>query len=197
MATTPFDARQAIEEARSTDLPTDWHKYPTHRGLVLTRTITAGVSSLLTFAIAILFLAFSRYVTNEMYEIIAVILFLALALWLALIAFQGIQILRNIEQRFFLITPAGFAQVKGSKVVGFPLTDLTRVRLVRDLYGVSLLLTLRSGEVVRVSGLRDYGQPGEIGREMIAACSAIYEPQSKADAADDRPSRNGATPKKR
>lgn len=197
MATTSFDARQAVEEASSADLPTDWHKYPTIRGLVLTRVITAGISAFLTLAIVALFLAFSRYVTSQVYEIIAVILFVALTLWLAAITIQGALVLRDIEQRFFLITPEGFAQVKGEKVIGFPLTDLTKVRLVRDLYGVSLLLTLRSGEVARVSGLRDYGQPNEIGRQMIAACSAIYEPQAKSAATDDRPSRNGATPKRR
>lgn len=143
-----------------------------------------------------LFIAYSRDVTSQVYEIIAVILFLALTLWLALITVQGIQILRDINRHFFLITPEGFAQVKGSKVIGFPLTDLTRVRLVRDLYGVSLLLTHRSGEVIRVSGLRDYGQPTEIGRQMIAACSAIYESQGKSDAATDQPSLNGVKPKK-
>jgi hypothetical protein len=195
MATTPFDAHQAIEVASSSTLPPDWHKYPTHRGLVLTRTITTGSGALLTLALVGLFIVYGRYVTSQIYEVITLILFVGLAAWLVFICIQGILILRDINRHFFLITPTGLAQVKGSKVIGFSLTELTKVQLVRDLYGVSLLLTLRSGGIVRISGLRAYGQPTEIGRQLIAACSALYPASDKSSTPAERSSSNNGRSK--
>ncbi|HLY30793.1 MAG TPA: hypothetical protein VKQ36_07175 [Ktedonobacterales bacterium] len=184
MAATSFDAQEAVTEARSANLPDGWLKYPTHRGLVLTRVITAGVTAILSLAFAIFIFFYAA--PAPVFQIITVILFLAVTLWLGLISFRGALKLRDIDRYFFLITPQGFAQANGNKVIGLPLTDLTNVRLVRDLYGVSLLLKRRSGELVRVPGLQDYGQPTEIGRQMVAACNTLYAPLDNSAPSADR-----------
>lgn len=174
MATTSsaFDANTALAEARTADtLPEGWSKFAAVRGLVLTRVIMmfAGAAVALGFAAFIIWAE-----TIPAFQIGGSAVFAAIALGLILIGVQGLLMLRRLGDYFFLITPQGFAQVKGDKITALPLTELTKVKLVRGIFTVSLLVTRRSGAELKVTGLRDYGQPMRLTQQLIAACSALY-----------------------
>lgn len=174
-----FDATAALANARSGALPEGWTKYTVVRALILTRTVT-----MLVFAVASL--GFGGFLVRAespllAFQIVCGVVFGVIGLGLAALSAQGLQMLRRLDDYFFLITPQGFVQLKGAKVVALPLTDLAKVKMVRDLFTVSLVITKRSGEIIKVSGLRDYGEPTHVTRRLIDACSALY-PSAQAAA---------------
>ncbi len=172
MTSSTFDAKTALAAARSADtLPEGWSKFSVVRGLVLTRVIMALAGA----AVALGFVAFILWAeTIPVFQIAGSIVFAVIALGLLVIGVQGMLILRRLSDYFFLITPQGFAQVKGGVVMALPLTELTKVKLVRGIFTVSLLVTRRSGDPIKMTGLRDYGQPMRLTQQLIAACSALY-----------------------
>ena len=177
-----FDATAALADARSGALPEGWTKYSVVRALILTRSI-----AVLVFAVASLgFGGFLVWVEAPavVFQIVCGVFFGVVGLGLAAIGAQGFQMLRRLDDYFFLITPQGFVQLKGAKVVALPLKDLTKVKLVRDLFTVSLVITKRSGEIMKVSGLRDYGEPTHVARRLIEACGALYPSANAAAKAE-------------
>ena len=172
IASSTFDATTALAKARTADtLPEGWSKFAVVRGLVLTRVIMVLTGA----AVALGFVAFILWAeTIPAFQIAGSAVFAVIALGLLLVGVQGLLMLRRLGDYFFLITPQGFVQVKGGRVTALPLTELTKVKLVRGIFTVSLLVTRRSGAELKVTGLRDYGQPMRLTQQLIAACSALY-----------------------
>jgi hypothetical protein len=178
-ASSSFDANAALAKARSSGLPAGWAKFTAKRALIMTRVIASLVAAAVS-------LGFGGYLVWAeaplvLFQVIAGVFFALVGLGLALIGVMGIRMIRRLDDYFLVVTPEGFAQAKGDKVVALPLTDLTKIKLVRDLFTISLVITKRSGEIMKVNGIGDYGEPNQVTQRVIDACSALY-PSAKASA---------------
>ncbi len=167
-----FDANAALAKARTGALPAGWSKFTVRRALVLSRVIAS-------FAFAAVSLGFGGFLVwdeagNPPFQIVVAVIFAIIGLGLAAIGLRGFQMLRNLDDYFFVVTPQGFVQAKGAKFVSLPLTDLTKIKLVRDLFTISLVITKRSGQIMKVNGIGDYGEPNDVTQRVIDACSALY-----------------------
>jgi len=172
-----FDANATLATARTGALPDGWSKFTVRRALILSRVIAS-------FAFAAVSLGFGGFLIwdeagNPLFQVIVAVFFAVVGLGLALIGARGLRILRRLDDYFFVVTPQGFVQANGAKSVSLPLTDLNKIKLVRDLLTVSLVITQRSGAIMKVNGIGDYGEPNLVAQRVIDACSALY-PSAKA-----------------
>ncbi len=170
-----FDQEQVVAQARSGVVPNDWILFPLVRGAALRNALGTGLVGLFSLGMAVyLFLSKTAYVPKFLPDsffsesgiatasIIESLLFVALGLWLAVVAARWVGAYGNSQSHFIVVTPEGFAQVKGSKVVGAAFADVAAFRQRSGFFGLEFLVQRRSGRAFALEVGKNYGPPRDV-----------------------------------
>jgi len=176
-----FDPAGAASQARTGMIPPEWRLFPILRKAIITNIITNSLVGIFGFAMAAyLFFTGSAYVpkflpdnwfngtSGATISLIESLLFVAVGIGFLVLAVRWVGPLRDSQAYFFLITPDGFAEVKGEKVMGVALDNVTDLRLKSGYLGLELVALRRSGRALAFAIDKNYGPP----REMYAAVRA-------------------------
>lgn len=173
-----FDQEQVVAQARSGLVPNGWILFPLVRGAALRNALGTGLIGLFSLGMAVyLFISKTAYVPKFLPDsffsdsgiattsIIESLLFVALGLWLAVVAVRWIGAYSDSQEHFIVVTPDGFAQVRGSKVVGAAFADVAAIRQRSGMFGLEFLMQRRSGRALALEVGKNYGPP----RDVLAA----------------------------
>jgi hypothetical protein len=170
-----FNQEQVVTQARSGVVPNDWTLFPLVRGAALRNAFGLGLVGLFSLGMAIyLFTSKTAYVPKFLpasffsnsgiatASIIESLLFVALGVWLAVVAVRWIQAYGNSQAHFIVVTPDGFAQVKGEKVVGAAFAEVAAFRQRSGFFGLEFLVQRRSGRTLALEVGKNYGPPRDV-----------------------------------
>jgi hypothetical protein len=173
-----FDQEQVAIQARSGVVPNDWVLFPLGRGAALRNALGTGLIGLFSLGMAVyLFVSKTAYVPKFLPDsffsdsgiatasIIESLLFVALGVWLLIVAARWIQAYNNSQAHFIVVTPDGFALVKGEKIVGAAFADVAALRQKSGFFGLEFLVQRRSGRAFALEVGKNYGPP----RDVLAA----------------------------
>jgi len=181
-----FDLSGAVQQARAGMISPGWKVFPLLRRAIWTNLLSECVLGLFGIGVAIyLFVSGSAYVPAFLPDsffsqtgilvtsIIESLLFLALGIWLLVLGIRWIPRIGDSAGYFFLVTPDGFAEVKGEKVVGLPLSDVLRLNQRNGYLGPELQIQRRTGGTLKLAIGRNYGPANQIAATLAEGVVAL------------------------
>jgi len=192
-----FDPNQAAQYAKSAPaLPPSWVIFPVQRSATITQALLGFIVGvgLVIAAIAIFMTntvfvpfggdALAQGVTGLIIQLVEI--FACFAVGIALFVYGILQVVRlsHLHDFFFLVTPEGFAQVNGNKVVGLPIGDVVKVTRYNNRGSISLIIARRSGKALRLNGINGYGKQANIAAMIVSAMNMarsapVHAPQQQ------------------
>ncbi len=185
-----FDLSGAVQQARTGVIPPDWKRFPLLSRAIWSNLLGSLILGIFCVGVAIyLFVSRSAYVPTFLPDsffsptgilitsIIESLLFLAIGIWLLVLGIRWVPRIGDSDGYFFLVTPAGFAEVKGEKVVGLPFTDVLKLRQKNGYFGPELLIQRRTGGTLTLAIGRSYGPARQISATLLEGVAALYRAQ--------------------
>jgi uncharacterized membrane protein len=173
-----FDLAGVASQARSGVVPNDWTLFPLRRRSALFNFLGGVVLCLVVLGIAVyLFLSKTAYVPKFLPDsffsdsgiatasIIESLLFVALGVWMAVLAVRWFRAYSDHQSYFIVVTPEGFAEVKGEKDEGAAFAEVTGLRQRSGFFGLEFEVKRRAGAALTLEVVNNYGPP----RDVLAA----------------------------
>lgn len=170
--------------------PPDWRLFPLQRRAVWTNFLSGVILGIFGIGVAIyLFVSGSAYVPAFLPDsffspqgifitsVIESLLFLALGIWLLVTGIRWVPRIGDSNSYFFLVTPEGFAEVKGEKVVGLPFTDMLKLHQRNGFFGPELVIQMRTGGSLTLAIGRNYGPARQIAATLLDGVARLYQTQ--------------------
>jgi hypothetical protein len=170
-----FDKELVASQARSGIMPDDWKLFPLARGAALRNVLSVGLVGLFALGMTVyLFISQTAYVPKFLPDsffsnsgiatasIIESLLFVALGLWLLVVAARWMQAYNNTQSYFIVVTPDGFAEVRREKVKGAAFAEVAAIRTRSGFFGLEFIIQRRSGRRFALEVGKNYGPPGEV-----------------------------------
>lgn len=170
-----FDIQEAARQGRSGTIPPTWTKFSISRVTLWLNFMSYGLGALIFLAIPLVYLLITRASNQSISLLEALVafilglIFLRISLGLLPPVIQGVR-------HFLLVTPDGFVQVAGRKVVGLAFTEISSARAEPGLLGAKLVVHRRAGKTLVLPIGRVYG--GRTLRKMEEALNATVKAQT-------------------
>lgn len=173
-----FDKEEVARQGRSGDIPPTWSRFTISRGTLWLNLICYGLGGVIFLLIPLYLLITDPGSQNNspLGDGVAFVLGL-IFLWI------GLRVLPPVLQsarHFFLVTPDGFVQVAGKRVIGLPLAEISGARTEPGLLGSKLVVQQHSGKALVLPIGRVYG--GRTLRKMEEALTASSKAQKASTA---------------
>ncbi len=185
-----FDKEEAAQQGRKGIIPPTWTRFSISRVALWINLIGYGLGALIFLAIPLyLLIAMQGQGISPVEDGIGFLLGL-IFLWISLrLLPPAIQ----SAQHFCLMTPGGFVQVAGKKVVGLPLAEIRNARIEPGLLGAKLVVQQTTGKSLVLPIGRIYG--GRTLRKMEEALNSTtkIQPASSASTAKMPPTASAKT----
>ena len=149
-----FDLSGAVQQARTGTIPPEWRRFPLQRNFVWQAILVYSIFSIFCVGVGVNILV-TGSIWNDSFTAIKGLVALTVGIGLLVTFIRLILRLRDSDGHFFLVTPEGFAEVRGENVVGLAFAE------VADLKGL-LVVRKRTGGTMRLGIRGYYGPPREI-----------------------------------
>ena len=187
-----FDLQAAARQGRSGTIPPTWTRFPISRVTLWLNFISYGLGALIFLTIPLIYLLITRASSQNISLLEALVAFILGLIFLRI----SLGLLPPVIQRarhFLLVTPDGFVQVAGRKVVGLAFTEISSARAEPGLLGAKLVVHQRAGKALVLPIGRIYG--GRTLRKMEEALSASAKAQAaNATAESQKKSQTASAP---
>jgi hypothetical protein len=173
-----FDKEEAAQQGRKGIIPPTWTRFSISRVALWINLIGYGLGALVFLAVPLyLLIAMSGQGIAPVEDGIGFLLGL-IFLWITLrLLPPAIQ----SAQHFCLMTPGGFVQVAGKKVVGLPMAEIRSARVEPGLLGAKLVVQQTTGKALVLPIGRIYG--GRTLRKMEEALNGSAKSSTASTAA--------------
>ena len=195
-----FDPNQAAQYAKTAPaLPPTWVKLPLLRRAVITEVVVGFIGGILLVVAGIALFttntvfvpiggdALGQGVTGLIIQLLEILLCIAIGIALFVYGILRMVRLSHLSDFFFLVTPEGFAQVSGNKVVGLPISDVVKVTRYNNRGNISLIIARRSGKALRINGINGYGKQANIAALIVSAMNMARSAAVRAPQAPQQP----------
>ncbi len=154
-----FNLEEAARLGRSETLPPKWTKFSVSRATVWSNFIVyaSGALLLLGFAIYLFITGLLTSSSGQTTAPFAPLALLVLGFIFLTVSLRILPPLIRSDLHFFLITPDGFVNAAGSRLVGLPFTEISSASREPGLLGVKLVVRPRSGKLLVLPIGRIYG----------------------------------------
>lgn len=182
---TAFDLEEVARQGQWGVVPPEWTLFPLLRRAVWSNLISYLLLGLFLVGVA-LYLIVSRqafvpaflpdsFFTSSGIAVASLLeasLLVALGTSFLFLGTRWLDPLRKPDAYFLVVTPEGFAEVKGQKVVGIAFAEIADLRLGSGLMGQEVVARRRSGGSLTFAIGKNYGPTRDVYETMAAGTSA-------------------------
>lgn len=178
---TAFDLEGIVRQGQRGDVPPDWTLFPLLRRALWSNLISYLLLGLFLVGVA-LYLVVSRqafvpaFLPDSFFtpggiaaaSLVEASLLVALGTSFLFFGVRCLDPLREPHAHFLVVTPEGFAEVKGQRVTGVAFAEVAGLRLRGGVLGQEIVVRRRSGGSLTFAIGKHYGPPRDVYLALVA-----------------------------